>query len=581
MCSLRRFVPRFGRAIGPDTSVPCDVKLFRAQGGLFDMTLQRRLAVGFSAIGILFLMMALLTAGQLRQIDGQARSIDHNVHLTNIVSEWTGHTRINLERALMLLRSERMPALMTEQVPRMKTTSERISELQQDIERLGGTELQPLLQEVAQRRRDYLVLRTQLMDSPEGESNPQLLDEKMVPAAQDYLVALQRIENHVKARVEAESADMLDLVQEALYWLTGSALLVLFGSSVIGCSVHRYVWRVLGGDPEDVKRIANAVAHGELQQPVVLRPGDQHSVMVTMKRMRDQLASTVQTVRQGAEAVANASVQIAASTEDLAQRTRDQATALEEAQSALLQLNQQAEDTASGAARVNDMAQRTMNDAEQGCDAARDVAATMRAIRDQSSAIERIVGVIDSIAFQTNMLALNAAVEAARAGDTGRGFAVVASAVRTLAQRSAEASGDIRSLVHQSVGRIEHGDALADQAGSAIAGIVQQVRQVCADMSHIRSMGYAQKEATDGIKNAITAVNVLAQQNSGLVEESSAAAAHLREQAAQLSRAISVFKLDTFGAVSADTAPAPGVMPSSAAESGRLRQRTGPVTVPL
>jgi methyl-accepting chemotaxis protein len=262
-------------------------------------------------------------------------------------------------------------------------------------------------------------------------------------------------------------------------------------------------------------------------------------------RMRDGLAEAVSTIRHSAESVGSASKQIAVGHADLSSRTEQQAASLEETASSMEQLAATVRENAESARAANELASTTSATAGKGGQAMADVVGTMGGISDASRRIGDIVGVIDSIAFQTNILALNAAVEAARAGEHGRGFAVVATEVRALAHRSATAAREIRDLIQNSVDQVGHGTRLVEAAGATMQDIVESVRRVTEMMSQIATASQEQLSGIDQVTGAITQMDRVVQQNAALVAQSAAAAQGMADQADELMQSVSRFKLET------------------------------------
>ncbi|MBZ5488403.1 MCP four helix bundle domain-containing protein [Halomonas aquamarina] len=289
---------------------------------------------------------------------------------------------------------------------------------------------------------------------------------------------------------------------------------------------------------------AQAVAKGDLTSRVEsFSRNEIGQLLMAQSSMIKSLGSVVAEVRSNAESVATASSQIALGNSDLSQRTEVQASALEETSASIEQMGSSATQNADNAHTASQLASSASSVAKQGGDVVEKVVDTMRGINDSSQQIHEIVGVIDSIAFQTNILALNASVEAARAGEQGRGFAVVASEVRNLAQRSAVAAKEIKELIGVSVERVEKGSVLVDQAGTTMQEIVTSIQRVSDIVSEISNASSEQSSAVGQVSEAISQLDQTTQQNAALVEESAAAAASLKQQAQQLVSAVERFKL--------------------------------------
>ncbi|MFP3890720.1 MAG: methyl-accepting chemotaxis protein [Ralstonia sp.] len=329
----------------------------------------------------------------------------------------------------------------------------------------------------------------------------------------------------------------------SLTWLLVLAGLALAISLIAAMLITRGLLRQLGGEPGDVAAIAGEIAHGNLTVAVAARDDNPASVMMAMRTMRDALAKIAGQVRASTDTIATASDQIATGNFDLSTRTQEQASALEECAASMEQLNATVKQNADNARQANTLASAAAGVATQGGSVVAQVVDTMGAINEASKKVVDIIGVIDSIAFQTNILALNAAVEAARAGEQGRGFAVVASEVRSLAQRSAAAAKEIKALINDSVDRVDAGNALVEQAGSTMHDVVTSIKRVTDIMSEILGASEEQAGGIDQIHHAIAQMDEVTQQNAALVEEAAAAAESMREQAGQLVQVVSVFKL--------------------------------------
>ncbi|WP_175977137.1 methyl-accepting chemotaxis protein [Burkholderia sp. BCC1047] len=315
--------------------------------------------------------------------------------------------------------------------------------------------------------------------------------------------------------------------------------------------IIRNVRGSLGGEPDEAAALATRIAQGDLTQPVPVRAGDRTSMMAAMHDMQARLQATIGGIRQSAEAIASASRQISAGNDDLSQRTEEQAASLEETAASMEQLTATVKQNADNARQASGLANNASDIARTGSDVVNRVIGTMGEIDDSSRKIADIIGVIEGIAFQTNILALNAAVEAARAGEQGRGFAVVAGEVRSLAQRSATAAKEIRALIVDSVERVRNGSTLVGQAGTTMGEILQAVARVTDIMGEIAAASEEQASGITQVGRAVTQMDQVTQQNAALVEEAAAAAASLQEQAARLRDAVGSFRVGNTGGPSA------------------------------
>jgi methyl-accepting chemotaxis protein len=347
--------------------------------------------------------------------------------------------------------------------------------------------------------------------------------------------------NHNGAIAEGENSDKVYATARN----TLVAFVILSCALAIGMAVVviRSILGQLGGEPAEATQLASAIAEGNLTLAIAVKPGDHSSLMSRLAAMQASLQKVVSNVRQNSESVATASAQIAQGNQDLSGRTEEQASALQQTAATMEQLGTTVRNNADSARQANQLAQGASAVAAQGGVVVGKVVNTMQGISDSSRKIGDIIGVIDSIAFQTNILALNAAVEAARAGEQGRGFAVVASEVRSLAQRSAEAAREIKSLIGRSVEQVEQGTALVGQAGKTMGEIVSSIQRVSDIVGEITSASAEQSNGVQQVSEAVSQMDQATQQNAALVEESAAAAESLKGQAQQLVQAVAVFKI--------------------------------------
>ena len=325
------------------------------------------------------------------------------------------------------------------------------------------------------------------------------------------------------------------------------ALALVLGAILlaVGALISRNLLQQLGGEPGYARRIARSIAQGDLAVQVKTRPADQSSLMVDIRAMRDSLHHIVQQVRDGTEHIAKASQQIAAGNHDLSARTEAQASALEQTATSMEEMTANIKQNADNARQASVLAQSASDVARQGGTVVAKVVHTMDSINASSRKVSDITGVIESIAFQTNILALNAAVEAARAGEQGRGFAVVATEVRNLAQHSSAAAKEIKTLIGNSANEVKAGAQLAQEAGETMQALVDSVLRVS---TMIEEISQASREQTGGIEQvnqAVLQMDQSTQQNAALVEEAATAAAALQQQAQSLTQVVATFRLDS------------------------------------
>jgi methyl-accepting chemotaxis protein len=367
------------------------------------------------------------------------------------------------------------------------------------------------------------------------------------------LVALDNIIAHEKAMTARLSQETLAETAgvRKLMWGIGAVSLVLVAL------VAWLITRSITGPINNAVNIAETVAAGDLTVRIDAASRDETGRLLrALKNMSENLSGMVGSIRVGTDAIATASHQIAAGNQDLSSRTEQQAGSLEETASAMEQLTGTVKQNADNAAQASSLASNASDVAFEGGEVVSEVVQTMEGIKESSKKIVEIIGVIDGIAFQTNILALNAAVEAARAGEQGRGFAVVATEVRSLAQRSAAAAKEIKALINDSVDKIDSGAALVDQAGNTMQAIVKSVKQVADIIGEISAASTQQTTGIEEINQAIRRMDDGTQQNASLVEQAAAASEAMQQQASHLAQVVSAFQLD----VGVHTAAAPGTM---------------------
>lgn len=378
------------------------------------------------------------------------------------------------------------------------------------------------------------------IQSQQWEGATGVLLKVVNPAYNKGQTASQALSDFLEKHAD-ENGAMVDASLRNASQIMAAALIV---GSLFAVAVGFLLVRAIAKPLRDATIIANRVAEGDLTQEIEVSSTNEIGQLLTALRdMAASLATIVSEVRGGTETVAAASGQIVAGNLDLSSRTEQQAASLEETASSMEEMNSTVKLNADHAREANQLARSASDVAARGGDLVAQVVGTMGSINDSARKIADIIGVIDGIAFQTNILALNAAVEAARAGEQGRGFAVVASEVRTLAQRSAAAAREIKGLIGDSVEKVDAGTRLVGQAGSTMESIVAEIRRVADIMGQITAASDEQAAGIEQINRAITQMDQATQQNAALVEESAAAAQSMRDQAAKLTKAVSVFKV--------------------------------------
>ncbi len=392
-------------------------------------------------------------------------------------------------------------------------------------------------------RETYLPLQQEFIELVRGGKKPQaieLLDRKMRPTQLAYIKALDEFKDLQIELIAKAAQEGRDDYDRSKWLMVGLLAAMAMAGAALGGWITRSITRPLALAVD----VAEKVSAGDLSMHIEARSHDETGrLLAALKRMNESLAGIVGTVRHSSDSIATGTSQIASGNADLSQRTEEQASALQQTAASMEQLGSTVKQNADNARQASQMAMSASSVAQQGGEVVGQVVHTMRDIHASSRKIADIIGVIDGIAFQTNILALNAAVEAARAGEQGRGFAVVAGEVRSLAQRSAEAAREIKSLIGASVERVEQGSALVDRAGTTMQDVVTSIRRVADIMGEITAASAEQSSGVGQVGEAISQMDQVTQQNAALVEESAAAAESLKQQAQQLVDAVAVFRL--------------------------------------
>ncbi len=393
--------------------------------------------------------------------------------------------------------------------------------------------------------------RLQQMKSA-GVSNFTDLDAAVRGVEQPFVEPLGRLREFNNLEAANKVTELMGLVIWTRILLLGASIPVLFLVVAFVVALTRSITRSL----RQAVAVAKQVAAGDLTSDVdVQRRDEVGELLSSLKTMNESLRHIVGEVRHGTDTMANASMEIVAGNTDLSQRTEEQASSLEETASSIEELTATVKQNADNAKLANQLADEASAVATKGGEVVSRVVSTMGSINESSRKIVDIISVIDGIAFQTNILALNAAVEAARAGEQGRGFAVVAGEVRNLAQRSAAAAKEIKTLIGDSVDKVENGTRLVDEAGKTMQEIVTGIRQVTEIMAGISAASQEQRAGIEQVNQAIMQMDKVTQQNAALVEESAAAAESLQEQASTLAESVRAFKLHSAPAPARSTTP--------------------------
>jgi len=512
---------------------------------LSQFSIGKRLGIAFGVVLALMLLVAAVGYRGISTIGDAGRNIyDNNLQPIQLLS----NIQYLAQRNRVLVMDTILnpdPANVTKRSAELEKNSATIDKdwatytatNRNDEELALSKELEPAMQAF---RTEGLVPAIKASQEGNPEAAMGIYKSKISPLAPKFFETLAKLKESNVIQAAATDEKVSAMTTAATTWLAGISVLAL----VVGVGFAVANTRSITTPLAHAVQVTNAVAQGNLSNTITAHGKDEVAQMLrSLHDMQDSLARVVATVRQSSESVAMASAEIAQGNHDLSARTEQQASAIEQTNAAMTELSGTVNQNTDAARQANQLATNASSVAVQGGEVVGRVVETMRDINTSSQKIADIIAVIDSIAFQTNILALNAAVEAARAGEQGRGFAVVASEVRALAGRSAEAAKEIKTLITDSVQKVENGTTLVDMAGSTMSEVVSSIQRVNDIMGEISAASNEQSVGVKEISSAIGNMDQSTQQNAALVEEMAAAASSLRTQAQELLQTVAVFKL--------------------------------------
>ncbi len=508
--------------------------------------LGRRLGMGFALLLMLMAAVAGFAVLQLRQQAAQTRQI---VEVNNAKVTLAHQLLDSISRLAVQARSVTLLTDVKEIDAELVLFKDAATHYADDEQQLRARAAQsqtladetPLLDAVTATGKVAMPLLQQAADEGQSGANVEAtltLTLRVRPAETAWRAAVSHYIDQMGQANTAAAQAMMRAQQQAV-WLIGAGLLLALG---LGAAVGWWITRSITVPMAQAMGVAERIAEGDLHSEVPAAGHDEIGrLLQATARMQDRLRELVGGIRESADSINTASTEVASGNLDLSQRTEQTASNLQQAASAMTQLTHTVQQSAASARQANDMAASAASVAQRGGQVVGQVVSTMEEINASSRKIADIIGVIDGIAFQTNILALNAAVEAARAGEQGRGFAVVAGEVRNLASRSADAAREIKSLIGASVERVDAGARLVRDAGSTMDEIVSSVARVSAIIGEITTAAAEQSSGLDSVNGSVMQLDQMTQQNAALVEQSAAAAENLKDQAQRLTQLVRVF----------------------------------------
>jgi methyl-accepting chemotaxis protein len=532
---------------------------------LGNLRIGQRLLAGFGSLMALMMVIVGLAYQQFEAVKHDFAEVVEMERRAFLATEWLGLTTLNGNRAVAIAKSGGHAQVEAYFAPQVKKTTERISEIQKELEaHVTSDKGKALMTEIAEQRKAYIATRNEvfaLLKAGDVAGGQRMLEQRMMPANESYLKvigAFNAFEHElVKQRTEVVDA-AVDRAETVLLVLTAIAIGI---GGLAAWLITRSVTHPLAQAVAAVRTMAG----GDLTQAVPAEGRDEAADLLRgLGDMQRSLQRLIGEVRSTTDSITTASSEIATGNQDLSARTEQTASNLQQTASSMEQLTGTVRQTADSARTANQLASSAQATAAKGGDVVSQVVTTMEDINASSKKIADIIGVIDGIAFQTNILALNAAVEAARAGEQGRGFAVVASEVRSLAQRSAEAAKEIKALIGASVDKVDSGTRLVADAGQTMGEIVASVQRVSDIIGEITAAAAEQSDGIGQVNGAVNNLDQMTQQNAALVEQSAAAAASLKDQAMRLGQAVGAFRVVATQHTLAPVHAAPRAQPAAA-----------------
>ncbi|MDP1977295.1 methyl-accepting chemotaxis protein [Undibacterium sp.] len=508
------------------------------------LSVGKRLGLGFALILALFFITTLIAIFKLNTVAAAADDLLKDPLATErMVSDWYRNIHTGVRRTTAIAKSTD-PSLASFFAADQEESTRTSGILQKEIaEHMKSPEEVALFKEIGEQRQVYISARNKVVDLKKNgqvdEANT-ALDKEFIPASVLYVKKIEEMLRLQRKQIDDTSAGIQQTYHSSRLLLITLSLLAALLSAICAWLMTISITRPLSR----ATAVAEKMAQGDLSETIdVLRNDEIGKMMHAINGINTGLSSVIGDVRHGTETINVAAAEIASGNADLSSRTESQASSLQETASSMEELTSTVKQNADNARHANQLVISASGVAVKGGEVVGQVVETMGSIKESSRKIVDIISVIDGIAFQTNILALNAAVEAARAGEQGRGFAVVATEVRNLAQRSASAAKEIKHLIDDSVGKVDHGSKLVDTAGQTMTDIVSSVQHVADIMSEITAASQEQSAGIEQVNLAVTQMDEMTQQNAALVEQAAAAAESMREQSGKLSELVAQFNI--------------------------------------
>ncbi len=552
-------------------------------------SISRRLMTGFGAVVFLLLVLVVTSISVSREISSMTKEAERIASVQDHAVELRGaaHEMAVVIRDVALFKEGSAREV---HINKLKSLHGEYQNAEKEIEaqfalRAGNlpaelTALYEATHKTEDKATASTVVLVDMLKAGDLVEAQKFLAEVVSPAYSAWVGNLTKLINYEESRIASTTAEMVGASSQKVLIICVLALLALAVGVVSMMVVSRSITGELGGEPVAVRRVLLALRDGDLTVSVPVRAGDTTSIMASLSDVRTRLHGLVSVVRRNVDSVASAGAEIAAGNQQLGAQSELSASSIEETAASMDHITSSVKQASDSAQQANHLASIAAKTAEGGGVVMSDVVETMNEINVSSQKISDIIGVIDGIAFQTNILALNAAVEAARAGEQGRGFAVVASEVRSLAQRSANAAKEIKSLITDSVERVQKGSELVNRAGQAVDEVVRSIRQVSDIVGEISAASREQSDSVMQVGSAVKQLDTATQQNASMVEGMIVATRSLQQQAEDLRRSVATFNLGGVASVSLPAVTAAPVVKRPETQSKPAAVKSSPVAKP-